>query len=77
MRPGDETDRALERHGSKAGGLVHVSAYEQDRSGTATQVSEHTRARPGQGDGDKGGKGLPPMGSPVGREPKFRGCDGP
>lgn len=54
--------------------LVHVSSYSQDRGGAATQVSAHTRAWPGHG-GDEGGK-LPPMGSPVGREPKFRGHDG-
>ena len=77
VRPGDETDRALERHGSGAGGSVHVSSYAQDRDGTATQVSEHTRSLPGQGGGGSSGGKLPPMGSPVGREPKFRSCDGP
>jgi murein DD-endopeptidase MepM/ murein hydrolase activator NlpD len=55
--------------------LVHVSSYARNRDGTATQVSEHTRAWPGQGGGTSAGK-LPPMGSPVGREPKLRGCDG-
>jgi murein DD-endopeptidase MepM/ murein hydrolase activator NlpD len=54
--------------------LVHVSSYSQDRDGAATQISEHTRAWPGQG-GDKGGK-LPPMGPPVGRTPQIRGRDG-
>ncbi|MEK7245096.1 MAG: peptidoglycan DD-metalloendopeptidase family protein, partial [Pseudomonadota bacterium] len=77
----DETDRALKRIESRASRnlLVHVGAYEQDRDGTATHVSEHTRARPGEGAGgnSSGGKDLPPMGSPVGRELKFRGCDGP
>ena len=42
--------------GARPSLLVHVSSYEQNRAGTATQVSEHTRAYPGQG----GGKGLPP-----------------
>ena len=56
--------------------LVHVSSYKQDRGGTATQVSEYTRNLPGQGGGGSSGGKVPPMGSPVGREPKFRGRDG-
>ena len=64
------------RNESRINLLVHVSSYRQDRSGTATQVSEHTRSLPGQGGDKSGGGKVPPMGSPVGREPKFRGCDG-
>lgn len=79
VRPGDDTAHALARlnAGAVKSGPIHVNAYEQNRSGHATPVSEHFRGRPSQGNGESGSKGVPPKGSPVDREPKIRGCDGP
>ncbi len=38
-----------------SGGLVHVNAYNQDRSGTSTHVSSYTRGGGGKGDTGSGG----------------------
>lgn len=78
-RPGDETAHALAglNAGAAKGGLIHVDAYEQTRSGHATPVSEHFRGRSGEGGGKGDGKGsdLPPIVPPV-KNPRVRGKDG-
>ncbi len=77
VRPGDDTARQLAQSNSGAarqagnGGMIHVSAHEQNRSGHATPISEHFRGPPGQG----GGQGLPPGVPPV-ANPQVRGKDG-
>ncbi len=78
VRPDDDTARTLAQlnSGAAKGGMIHVNAYEQSRSGRATPIAEHFRSPPGQGSGQGGGKGASPKGSPVDREPKIRGCDG-
>lgn len=79
VRPDDDTAHALAglNAGAAKGGLIHVDAYEQTRSGHATPVSEHFRGRSGEGGGKGDGKGsdLPPIVPPV-KNPRVRGRDG-
>lgn len=72
VRPDNDTAQAGN------GGTIHVNAYEQNRGGHATPVSEHFRGSPGHGNGKRGGgsgNDLPLLSSPV-DNPRVRGRDG-
>lgn len=48
-----------------SGGVVHVDAYTQDRNGTSTSISSHTRSVPGTGSAGNSVSGVLPTSPPL------------